>query len=337
MEKDLLLIGESKTSPACIYLKCLHGTMRAVRITDSERLNTMELKELSREILIQRKLRSPYIAEVLSCLVVGWSVRMESEYFAFGSCCDIISAHFNHGLPLAACTQIVRGVAHGLEYIHEQGIIHRSIRASHVFITHQGQVKLSGFRYAIELKDKRRSHEYRFEEVGLPWKAPELLEQNCHGFGTKIDIYSLGIFACEIVNGSIPFLDKAPTLIMLEKLKGSQPLVMDRTTLDEHLGDEFDLYLKRKIPRHFHELVNKLTLRDECRRPTAKVLLKEPFLRSEPCGHLVEKLKPMIPMTRQTVERQLELNRARTTETDNKGEEVAKRAEYSSPLIEWDL
>ena len=31
---------------------------------------------------------------------------------------------------------------------------------------------------------------------------------------------------------------------MLEKLKGSQPLVMDRTTLDEHLGDEFDLYLK---------------------------------------------------------------------------------------------
>ena len=42
-------------------------------------------------------------------------------------------------------------------------------------------------------------------------------------------------------------------------------------------------------------------------------------------------------MTRQTVERQLELNRARTTETDNKGEEVAKRAEYSSPPIEWDL
>ena len=33
---------------------------------------------------------------------------------------ELFSAHFNHGLPLAACTQIVRGVAHGLEYIHEQ-------------------------------------------------------------------------------------------------------------------------------------------------------------------------------------------------------------------------
>ena len=129
-------------------------------------------------------------------------------------------------MPLAACSQIARGVIHGLEYCHDQvvvylfflfnlifnlikGIIHRSIRASHVFITHQGQVRISGFRYAIELKvsilsminvlkletkDKRRSHEYRFEEVGLPWKAPELLEQNCQGFGTKIDIYRFFIF-----------------------------------------------------------------------------------------------------------------------------------------------
>ena len=38
--------------------------MRAIRITDTERLTNEELKELSAEILIQRKLRSPYIAEV---------------------------------------------------------------------------------------------------------------------------------------------------------------------------------------------------------------------------------------------------------------------------------
>ena len=118
----------------------------------------------------------------------------------------------------------------------------------------------------------------------------------------------MGIFVCEILNGSIPFLDKPPTLIMLEKLKGSQPLVMDRSTLDESLDGPFKVYLKRKIPRHFHDLVNKLTHRDETRRPTAKMLLKvefnsrcrkniqlciiqEPYLRAESCQSLVEKLK----------------------------------------------
>ena len=62
--EELLLIGASKTWPADIYLKCLKGSMRAIRITDTERLNSEELKELSAEILIQRKLRSPFIAEV---------------------------------------------------------------------------------------------------------------------------------------------------------------------------------------------------------------------------------------------------------------------------------
>ena len=126
--------------------------------------------------------------------------------------------------------------------------------------------------------------------MGLPWKAPELLEQNCHGFGTKIDIYryclfvfdndprtglSLGIFACEIVNGSIPFLDKAPTLIMLEKLKGSQPLVMDRTTLDEHLGDGFDLYLKAEA-----KLLKKYILEFQKHSPQHKAQNTTPLSRA---------------------------------------------------------
>jgi len=35
----------------------------------------------------------------------------------------------------------------------------------------------------------RKSHEYKFDPVGLPWKAPEILEQNCAGFNQKIDVY----------------------------------------------------------------------------------------------------------------------------------------------------
>ena len=52
----------------------------------------------------------------------------------------------------------------------------------------------SGFRYAVELINSqglklKKSHEYKFDPVGLPWKAPELLEQNCAGFNEKIDMY----------------------------------------------------------------------------------------------------------------------------------------------------
>ena len=59
------------------------------------------------------------------------------------------------------------------------------------------KVKLSGFRHAIEMQDPALSeensppkvHAYKYDPVGLPWKAPELLEQNCAGYDSKIDIY----------------------------------------------------------------------------------------------------------------------------------------------------
>ena len=87
---------------------------------------------------------------------------------------------------------IARGVALGLEYIHSSNIIHRSIRASHVLITDTGMIKLSGFRYAIEMADigrNRIEHSYLCDPEGIPWKSPELLEQNCSGYNIKSDMY----------------------------------------------------------------------------------------------------------------------------------------------------
>lgn len=48
-------IGESSTFPTDIYLKVRGKKLRAVRTTDLERLTLEEIKDLSREILIQRK------------------------------------------------------------------------------------------------------------------------------------------------------------------------------------------------------------------------------------------------------------------------------------------
>ena len=50
-----LKIGESSTFPTDIYLKVRGKKLRAVRTTDLEKLTIEEIKDLSREILIQRK------------------------------------------------------------------------------------------------------------------------------------------------------------------------------------------------------------------------------------------------------------------------------------------
>ena len=55
MDDFCLKIGESSTFPTDIYLKVRGKKLRAVRTTDLEKLTIEEIKDLSREILIQRK------------------------------------------------------------------------------------------------------------------------------------------------------------------------------------------------------------------------------------------------------------------------------------------
>jgi len=311
-----LKIGESSTFPTDIYLKVRGKKLRAVRTTDLEKLTIEEIKDLSREILIQRKLRSPYIVEVLSCRVMGSHLSLETGYCAYGSCRDLLHAHFHHGFDWQTVSLIARGVALGLEYIHSSNIIHRSIRASHVLITDTGMIKLSGFRYAIEMADigrNRIEHSYLCDPEGIPWKSPELLEQNCSGYNIKSDMYSFGIFLCELFNGAVPFSDLGVgTLIMLEKLRGKQPLLMDKSTLESNPlfteDEKYIPFLKRKIPKTWHLLISTLTTRCPEKRPTAKAVLKQnAFKLTQGC--LKEKLEPINAYTLDALRREEKGNR----------------------------
>ena len=51
------------------------------------------------------------------------------------------------------------------------------------------------------------------------------------GYSETSDIYSLGVSACEMANGIMPYSDFPSTLMMIEKLRGSSPRLMDFNTL----------------------------------------------------------------------------------------------------------
>ena len=77
---------------------------------------------------------------------------------------------------------------------------------------------LSGFHHAVSAVDEgrqlRKLHEFPPHSSRiLYWLAPEVLRQNVNGYNAKSDVYSLGIAACELANGEIPFENMATTQV----------------------------------------------------------------------------------------------------------------------------
>ena len=56
--------------------------------------------------------------------------------------------------------------------------------------------------------------------------------QNLLGYNEKSDIYSLGVVVCEIANGLIPFSEMPNTYMLLEKMKGTEPKLLDSSTFE---------------------------------------------------------------------------------------------------------
>ncbi|KAJ8968147.1 hypothetical protein NQ317_009241 [Molorchus minor] len=149
----------------------------------------MERTSLQREIILTRQLNHPNVLPYYTTFVSGCEVCVVSPLMAYGSCKDLLTRHFNEGLPEQAIILMTRDILDGLNYIHGKGYIHRimcffrSIRASHILISASGQACIAGLRYAcpIVMNGKWQKHIHSFPvstERNLNWLSPELLEQN---------------------------------------------------------------------------------------------------------------------------------------------------------------
>ncbi|XP_075219302.1 STE20-related kinase adapter protein alpha-like isoform X2 [Lycorma delicatula] len=309
-----------------------NGALVALKKYDMEKVSRKETQLIQDEIILMRQLFHPNVLPCLAAFVSGHDVVTVSPLMGYGSCHDLIMRHFSTGLPELLIAIILRDVLQALNYVHQKGIIHRAVRASHILVSADGRARLSGLRYACRLMNNGKvvKQVHSFPCTTLPnlnWLSPELLAQNLQGYSEKSDVYSVGITACELANGVVPFADTPTTVMLTEKVRGMAPQLLDCTTYvvyydlgqgnvlkpgDSGVGDSvvscrandhMREYSTRRFSEPFHDMNEMCCLRDPHERPTPAQLLSHPFFKQirRNTQPLCELLLPAVPIMEENV------------------------------------
>ena len=124
---------------------------------------------------------------------------------------------------------VLKKTLEGLQFLHNRHIIHRDIKSDNLLFNTKGEVKLADFGYAVQLTEQKAG---RKSKVGtVCWMAPELIRGE-RQYGTKVDIWSFGIFAMEMADGDPPYISEPQGRVIFNIVKKDPPNINARWSKD---------------------------------------------------------------------------------------------------------
>ncbi|GIL49282.1 hypothetical protein Vafri_5411 [Volvox africanus] len=182
------------------------------------------------------------------------------EYMENGSLASVIKPNkfgtFSESLAAVYIAQVLQG----LQYLHEQGVVHRDIKGANILTTKDGLVKLADFGVAAKLGElDERKDDLAASVVGTPyWMAPEVIEMT--QVTSSSDIWSVGCLIIELLTGYPPYFDLVPMSAMFRIVQDPQPP------------------LPENISPLLRDFLSRCFLKDAKLRPDAGTLLQHEWL-----------------------------------------------------------
>lgn len=270
--RNLVKIGQGASGG--VYTAYQVGTNLSVAIKQMD-LDKQPKKDLIiNEILVMRASRHPNIVNYIDSFLHKNDLWVVMEYMEGGSLTDVVTANLMTEGQIAA---VSRETCQGLEHLHRHGVIHRDIKSDNVLLSLGGDIKLTDFGFCAQISDPASSK--RTTMVGTPyWMAPEVVTRK--EYGPKVDIWSLGIMAIEMIEGEPPYLNQNPLKALYLIATNGTPTIAN----PEALSSVFSDYLAKTLEV------------DAEKRPTASELLQHPFFKQ--CEPL-RTLSPLIKAARE--------------------------------------
>ncbi|CAD6902430.1 unnamed protein product [Tilletia controversa] len=263
--RSLVKIGQGASGG--VYTAYQVGTNLSVAIKQMNLEQQPKKDLIINEILVMKESRHRNIVNYIDSFLHKGDLWVVMEYMEGGSLTDVVTCNIMTEGQIAA---VSKECLEGLKHLHDHSVIHRDIKSDNILLSLQGDIKLTDFGFCAQIGESQAK---RTTMVGTPyWMAPEVVTRK--EYGPKVDIWSLGIMAIEMVEGEPPYLNENPLRALYLIATNGTPKINN----PESLSGTFRDFLKTSLEV------------DAEKRPDAAQMLGHPFLKR------AENLRTLAPL-----------------------------------------
>ncbi|KAI4341401.1 hypothetical protein MLD38_026130 [Melastoma candidum] len=172
---------------------------------EDEDMAVLVEKQFTSEVALLFRLRHVNIISFIGACKKPPVFCIITEYMAGGSLRKFLHHQEPHSVPLRLVLKIALDIAHGMQYLHSQGVLHRDLKSENILLSEDMCVKVADF--GISCLESQTGSAKGFTGT-YRWMAPEMIKEKHHT--KKVDVYSFGIVFWELLTALVPFDDMTP-------------------------------------------------------------------------------------------------------------------------------